>query len=211
MVIHSFKKECSVVMFLILSLIFFPNPTFSQPTKTSLRVDAQSAILMDTLTGQILYEKNPQLKIAPASFVKILTLYLAFDALQAGDLKMDDLVTMSKKVWRTGGSQMFLKARERVQVEDLLKGIAVVSGNDACVALAEYLEGSEETFVSKMNEKAKSLGLKDSLFKNSHGLPAKNQYTTAFDMAVLARRYIEDHPEALAFHSTLEFEYHGIR
>jgi len=209
--VHSFKKGLLSVLFLILFLITFPNQTFPQTTQPRLRIDARSAVLMDALTGQTLYEQNPQLKIAPASFAKILTLYLAFDAIRAGDFKMEDLVTVSKKAWRTGGSQMFLRVGERVKVEDLLKGIAIVSGNDACVALAEHLTGSEETFVSKMNEKAKSLGLKDSLFKNSHGLPAENQYTTALDMAVLARRHIEDHPEAIVFHSTSKFEYHGIR
>jgi len=98
-----------------------------------------------------------------------------------------------------------------VKVEDLMKGVAIASGNDACIVLAEHLSGSEETFVSKMNEKAKLLGLKDSQFKNSHGMPAEDQYTTAMDMAVLSKRYIEDHPEALVLHSTVEFEYNGIR
>jgi len=105
---------------------------------------------------------------------------------------------------------MFIKFGERVKVEDLLRGIAVVAGNDACVALAEHIAGSEEVFVTKMNEKAKLLGLKDSQFKNSHGMPARDQYTTTFDIAILARRYIEDHPEALVLHSIKEFEYHGI-
>jgi D-alanyl-D-alanine carboxypeptidase (penicillin-binding protein 5/6) len=98
-----------------------------------------------------------------------------------------------------------------VKVEDLMKGVAIASGNDACIALAEHLSGSEEAFVSKMNEKAKLLGLKDSQFKNSHGMPGEDQYTTAMDMAILSKRYIEDHPEALVLHSTVEFEYNGIR
>jgi D-alanyl-D-alanine carboxypeptidase (penicillin-binding protein 5/6) len=124
---------------------------------------------------------------------------------------MDDMVTVSERAWRAQGSKMFIKVGERVRVEDLLKGIAVSSGNDACIALAEHLAGSEEVFVSKMNEKANLLGMKDSQFKNSHGMSAEGQYTTAMDMAVLARRYIEDHPEALAFHSTTEYEYNKIR
>jgi D-alanyl-D-alanine carboxypeptidase (penicillin-binding protein 5/6) len=106
---------------------------------------------------------------------------------------------------------MFIKVGERVKVEDLMKGVAIASGNDACIALAEHLSGSEEAFVSKMNEKAKLLGLKDSQFKNSHGMPGEDQYTTAMDMAILSKRYIEDHPEALVLHSTVEFEYNGIR
>ncbi|OGQ08008.1 MAG: hypothetical protein A2026_06980 [Deltaproteobacteria bacterium RBG_19FT_COMBO_46_12] len=210
MMVHSFQKGLLSVLFLILLLIAFPNQTFSQTTQPRLRMDARSAVLMDAPTGQILFEQNPQLKIAPASFVKILTLYLAFDAIRAGGLKMDDLVTVSKKAWRTGGSKMFLKMGERVRVEDLIKGIAVVSGNDACVALAENISGDEKAFVSKMNEKAKTLGLINTQFQNSHGMPAKDQYTTAMDVAILARHYIEAHPEALSFHSTLSFEHNGI-
>ncbi len=227
-------------LLLVIFLIALPNQGFSKTTRTSktaksreagthqktqapkttqtaqtsqggLQCDAQSALLMDGLTGQVLYEQNPQLRMPPASFVKILTLYLVFDALRAGQLKMDDLVTVSERAWRTQGSKMFIKVGDRVKVEDLLKGVAIASGNDACIALAEHLSGSEEVFVSKMNEKAKLLGLKDSQFRNSDGMPADGQYTTAMDMAILSRRYIEEHPEALSFHSTTEFEYNGIR
>ena len=187
----------------------------SQVTSGSLQCDAQSAVLMDGLTGQVLYEQNPNLRIAPASFVKVMTLYLVGDAIRAGQIKADDLVTISETAWRrswkTEGSKMFIKVGERVKVEDLMKGVAIASGNDACVALAEHLSGSEETFVSKMNEKAKALGLKDTQFRNSDGMPAEGQYITAMDMATLSRRYIEDHPEALVLHSTVEFEFNGIR
>jgi len=145
----------------------------------------------------------------------VMTLYLVYDAIRAGQVKMDDLVTVSemawRRAWKTEGSKMFIKVGDRVKVEDLMKGVAIASGNDACVALAEHLSGSEEAFVSKMNEKAKLLGLKDTQFKNSDGMPADGQYITATDMANLSRRYIEDHPEALAFHSMVEFEYNGIR
>jgi len=140
-----------------------------------------------------------------------MTLYLVFDALRAGQLKLDELVTVSEKAWRTQGSKMFIKVGDRVKVEDLMKGVAIVSGNDACIALAEHLSGSEEVFVSKMNEKAKLLGLQDTQFKNSDGMPAEGQQTSAMDMAILSRRYIEDHPEAIALHSTTEYEYNGIR
>ncbi len=211
--VHSFRRRWLPALFLIslIVLIVFPNQTFSQTAQPNLRIDARSAVLMDALSNQILYELNPQLKIAPASFVKILTLYLAFDTYRKGYLKMEDRVTVSQKVWKMGGSRMFLKVGERVKVEDLLKGIAIVSGNDASVALAEHIAGSEEVFVLEMNKKAQLLGLKDSQFKNSHGMPARDQYTTAFDIAILALWYIKDHPEALALHATKEFEYHGIR
>jgi D-alanyl-D-alanine carboxypeptidase (penicillin-binding protein 5/6) len=227
-----------IILFLILFLIALPNQMLSktirtpktskasqkakttQKTETSqitqtpsggLQCDAQSAVLMDGLTGQVLYEQNPNVRIPPASFVKVMTLYVIYDAIRAGQLKMEDMVTVSERAWRMQGSKMFIKVGERVKVEDLMKGVAIASGNDACIALAEHLSGSEETFVSKMNEKAKFLGLKGSQFKNSHGMPAEDQYTTAIDMANLSKRYIEDHPEALVLHSTVEFEYNGIR
>jgi D-alanyl-D-alanine carboxypeptidase (penicillin-binding protein 5/6) len=242
MKIRSFRPMWTPFLLLVIFLMIFPNAILSKTTRTSkatkssqkaqipkkaeatqpaqpasggLHCDAQSAVLMDGLTARVLYEQNPNLKIPPASFVKIMTLYLVYDAIRAGQLKMDDLVTVSERAWKRGwktdSSKMFIKVGERVKVEDLMKGVAIASGNDACVALAEHLSGSEEVFVSKMNEKAKFLGLNDSQFKNSDGMPADGQYITAMDMANLSRRYIEDHPGGLALHSTVEFEYNGIR
>ncbi len=236
---RSCRNLWRAALFLIILSLVIPNQIFSKSAGTSkkskpqrtqetqrtqqtqattqggFRCDAQSAVLMDALSGQVLYEQNPNLRIPPASFGKVLTLYLVFDALRAGQIKMDDMVTVSEKAWKrtykTNSSTMFLKVGERVKVDDLLKGVAIASGNDACIALAEHLSGSEEAFVSKMNEKAKLLGLKDSQFRNPDGMPAADQYTTAVDMATLAKRYIEDHPEALVYHSTVEFEYNGIR
>jgi D-alanyl-D-alanine carboxypeptidase (penicillin-binding protein 5/6) len=232
------KKVWMVLLILFLFFIVFPNPILSKTIKTSkstkpfpksktslkaesgrasqttsgsLQCDAQSAILMDGLTGQVLYEQNPNVNIPPASFVKVMTLYVVYDAIRGKQIKVDDMVTVSERAWRMQGSKMFIKVGERVKVEDLMKGVAIASGNDACIALAEHVSGSEEAFVSKMNEKAKLLGLKETQFKNSHGMPADDQYTTAMDMAILSKRYIEDQPEALALHSSVEFEYNGIR
>ena len=230
--IRSFKNLQMIILISIIFLMAFPNPILSksdraprknkpqqtqraqQTQKTAqggLQWVAQSDVLMDALSGQVLFEKNPDLRIPPASFGKILTLYLVFDAIRAGQLKMDDMVTVSEKAWRIQGSKMFIKVGERVKVEELIKGVAISSGNDACIALAEHMTGSEETFVTKMNEKANLIGMKNSQFKNSHGMPAEGQYTTAMDMVILARRYIQDHPEALTFHSTTEYEYNKIR
>lgn len=206
----SFFKGIVSTLVLSVFLVIPVKKALSQTAQPNLHIRARSAVLMDAISGQVLFDQNPQIKTAPASFVKILTLYLAFDAIRAGGLKMDDLVTVSKNACRTGGSKMFLKMGERVKVEDLIKGIAIVSGNDACVALAEHIAGYEDAFVAKMNEKAKTLGLINTQFQNSHGMPAKDQYTTAMDMAILARHYIEAHPEALSFHSTLSFEHNGI-
>lgn len=238
---RSFKGGCSPVLLLLMLSLVFPNLSLAkrerapkkaeavqthrkskpgpaaqaqqtlQVASSALQCDAQSALLMDGLTGEVLYDQNPRQRIPPASFVKVLTLYLAFDAIRGGQLKGEDLVTVSEKAWRTQGSKMFIKVGSQVKVEDLLKGIAVASGNDACIALAEHMAGSEEVFVTKMNEKAKLLGMNDSAFKNCDGMPAEGQFTTALDMAILAKRYIEDHPEALAIHSMVEFEYNGIK
>lgn len=233
--IYSLKNLRMFIFILVMFSMVFPRqvlsrtqkipkkskPSITQQTRqtqetqgtaqSGLRCDARSAVLMDALSGQLLFEQNPDSKIPPASFGKVLTLYLAFDAIRAGQLKMDEMVTVSEKAWKMQGSKMFIKVGERVKLEDLLKGIAISSGNDACVALAEHMSGSEEAFVSKMNEKASFLGMKDSQFRNSHGMPAEGQVTTAKDMATLAWRYIEDHPKALAFHSTTEYEYNKIR
>jgi D-alanyl-D-alanine carboxypeptidase (penicillin-binding protein 5/6) len=211
MMFRFFRTRWIATPFLMISFIVFSNQTFSQTAQPHLRIGAQSAVLMDARSSQILYEKNPRVRVEPASFVKILTLYVALDTIRARNLSMEDRVTVSQKAWKMGGSKMFLKVGERVKLEDLLKGIAIVSGNDACVALAEYIAGSEGVFVQEMNKKAQLIGLKDSQFKNCHGMPAEGQYMTAFDMALLAQRYTEDHPEALALHSTRVFEYNGIR
>ena len=128
---RALRSGLMAAMSISIFIMVFPNHTLSQTTQPNLRFRAQSVILMDAISGQILYEQTPQLKIAPASLVKILTLYMAFDAIRAGDLKMGDVLTVSAKAWKTGGSKMFLKAGERVRVEDLIKGVAIVSGNDA--------------------------------------------------------------------------------
>jgi len=236
-----YKNVWAIILLMMIVMMIYPSqilcktnrvskaPKASQKAKTtekikttqtgqapsgSLQYDAKSAVLMDGLTGQVLYEQNSDLRISPASFVKVMTLYLVYDAIRAGQLKTDDMVTVSERAWKrtykTKSSTMFLKLGERVKVEDLLKGVAIVSGNDACVALAEHLSGSEEAFVSKMNEKAKSFALKDTQFKNSDGGSADGQYTTAMEMAILSKRYIEDHPEALTLHSTVDYTYNGI-
>ncbi len=179
-----------------------------RPEKVS--VNAKAAVLIDAVTGQILLENNKDQKIEPASFVKILTLYVAFDLIRSGRAKLSDEVFVSQKAWKTGGSQMFIEVNNKVVLEDLIKGIAVVSGNDACVALAEHLYGSTEDFVQVMNETAQKIGMKNSFLRNPHGLPDAQQYTTPYDMALLARQYIHDFPEALHYHSMLEFTYAGI-
>ncbi|MCZ6873944.1 MAG: D-alanyl-D-alanine carboxypeptidase, partial [bacterium] len=174
-------------------------------------INARSAVLMDQATGQVLITYNQNRHIPPASFAKLLTLYIAFDAIKRGKLHLDDEVSISKKAWKTGGSKMFIKVNTKVPVRELIKGIVVVSGNDACVALAEHLYGSVDIFATVMNETAAKLGMQNSHFTNPHGLPNKQQYTTAYDMALLARHYVRNFPQALTFHSMQEYTYAGIR
>jgi D-alanyl-D-alanine carboxypeptidase (penicillin-binding protein 5/6) len=174
-------------------------------------INAKSAVLMDQKTGQVLVEFNQKRRIPPASFAKLMTLYITFDTIKRGKLHLDDEVFISKKAWQTGGSKMFIEVNSKVPVRELIKGIAVVSGNDACVALAEHLSGSTDMFVNIMNETAAKLGMTGTHFMNPHGLPNKQQYTTAYDMALLARNYVRNFPEVLKFHSMQEYTYSGIR
>jgi D-alanyl-D-alanine carboxypeptidase (penicillin-binding protein 5/6) len=134
-----------------------------------------------------------------------------YDTIRSGKTKLTDEVYISKKAWETGGSKMYVGVGSKVPLEEIIKGIAIVSGNDACVAAAEHISGSAEVFVKLMNDTAQKLGMTNSHFENPHGLPSPQQYTTAYDMAILARSYINDFPDALKIHSTLEYTYSGIR
>ena len=174
-------------------------------------VNAKSAALLEGASGQLLASHNKDEKIPPASFVKVLTLYVVYDMIRSDKIKFTDEIYISKKAWETGGSKMYLGVGAKVPLEDIIKGIAIVSGNDACIAVAEHVSGNTETFVKLMNDTAQKLGMTNSHFDNPHGLPSAQQYTTAYDMAILARSYINDFPDALKIHSTLEYTYAGIR
>lgn len=180
---------------------------FHQTIYAQTAVKAKGAVLMDSLTGDILLAHHARLQIPPASFVKLLTLYVVFDALKHQKIKLTDEVHVSKKAWQTRGSKMFIEVDTKVPVEELIKGIAVVSGNDASVAIAEPLYGDVDTFTRVMNRYAQRLGMKDSFFVNPHGLPAQDHLTTAYDMAVLARHYVNQFPEALRFHRLQTYTY----
>jgi D-alanyl-D-alanine carboxypeptidase (penicillin-binding protein 5/6) len=198
---------CILVIALVLAV---PSRLRAQDMPHNFEVDAEAAVLMDAGTGQFVYGQNPHQRIAPASFVKVLTLFLVFDAIDRGQVRLTDLVPISERAWRTGGSKMFVRVGDRVPLEELIKGITVFSGNDACIAVAEYLQGSEEAFVRKMNEKIAELGLRETRFQTVNGWPAPDQYTTAADMALLSRAYIEAHPRALEYHKMKEYTYQGI-
>jgi D-alanyl-D-alanine carboxypeptidase (penicillin-binding protein 5/6) len=162
----------------------------AQPS-TDLAPNARSAILMDAESGTIIYEKNSHQPLPPASITKIMTMLLVMEAIDEGRLKMTDQVQASEYAASMGGSQIFLEAGEVMTVEDLLKGVALASGNDASVALAEKLAGSEEEFVRMMNDKAKKLGMKDTHFVNASGLPAEGHVTSAYDIAVMSRELLK--------------------
>src|SRR5579872_7215366 len=172
---------------------------------------ARNAIIVDYETGAVLLDKGADQRMPPASMSKIMTAYLVYEALKEGHLSLDDYLPVSEKAWRTQGSKMFVPYPGRVKVEDLVRGMIIQSGNDACIVLAEGLAGSEEAFVDQMNEKAKQLGLNNSHFANVDGLPDPNEYVTARDLALLARRLIVDFPEYYHYDSEKDFTYNGIK
>lgn len=161
-------------------------------------VDAAAAVLMEKETGAILYEQNAHDKLEPASVTKVMTLLLVLEAIDDGRLALDDMVTVSAHAASMGGSQVYLKEGEQMSVDDMLKAVAVVSGNDAAVALAEHLAGSEEGFVEQMNQRAAELGMADTCFVNCTGLPAAGHLTSAHDIAVMSRALIQ-HPKILDY------------
>ena len=178
---------------------------------TGIDTQARNAIIVDFEPGAVLLDKGADQRMPPASMSKIMTAYLVYDALKKGKLSLEDILPVSEKAWRTQGSKMFVPYPGRVKVEDLVRGMIIQSGNDACIVLAEGLGGSEEAFVEQENEKAKELGLNSSHFANVSGLPDPNEYVTARDLALLARRLIIDFPEYYHYDSEKEFIYNNIR
>lgn len=165
----------------------------------SIEVSAPSALLMEKETGTVLFSKGEHEKREIASVTKVMTLLLTMEAIDSGILSYDDMVTGSGHASSMGGSQIWLKEGEKMSVRDLLKAVCIVSGNDAAVALGEHIAGSEEAFVQKMNEKAKELGMNDTLFVNCTGLPAEGHLSSAYDVAIMSRELLKDHPDIRDF------------
>ncbi|MED5017633.1 D-alanyl-D-alanine carboxypeptidase [Paenibacillus chibensis] len=189
------KTLLAVVLAFCLTAAAFPQ-TGSAEEKAKqagaeLAANAKSAILMDADTGTIIYEKNSHDKLPPASITKIMTMLLTMEAIDSGKLKLTDMVRTSEYAASMGGSQIFLEPGEEMSVNEMLKGIAMASGNDASVAMAEKIGGTEEAFVQMMNDKAKELGLTDTHFANCNGLPAENHYSSAHDIAVISRELLK--------------------
>ena len=202
-----FKKLIlTVILFFLLSMIPIQPAVFAE-----FDVSAGSAILMETSTGQILFEKNADVAMPPASITKLMTLLIAFEALDEDKVEWDDPVTISKKAWEMGGSQMFLLVDTEVPFGEIVTGISVVSANDGCIAVAEHLYGSEEAFVEVMNKRAKELGLSKTKYKNASGLHVKGHKTSAKDIAVLSRYIIESYPKILELESMPDYTYNEIK
>ncbi len=193
MIIQNLLKVLLIILVCILTNV---------RANSQVEIDATYVILQDHLSGEILYEKDADSKIYPASMTKIMTVLVVFDLLKRGETSLDEKITISEKAWRmsqSGYSSMFIMLNDQVSVENLLKGIIIVSGNDACVALAEGLSGSEEDFVILMNEKAEELGLENTNFGNSSGINDVNNYSTVRDILKLSRHMIMEYPEYYSY------------
>lgn len=174
-------------------------------------LNATAYVLMDAASGEILVQKNADKQLPPASMTKMMTSYLATHELALGNLNEQDQVPVSVKAWKMGGSKMFIREGREVALIDLIKGIIIQSGNDASVAVSEYVAGSEDAFVDLMNRHAQSMGMTNTQFQNATGWPAKGHFSSAHDMAILAQRIINDHPEYYALYKEKYFEFNKIR
>lgn len=199
-------------LFIAVVLFIHGVPAFSQaPLPSPPQLSAKSYVLMDFNSGRIVANDNADLRVEPASLTKMMTAYVVAAELQQGTIKSSDQVTISEKAWRMEGSRMFIEVNKKVSVDDLIKGLIIQSGNDAAVALAEHIAGSEEGFVSLMNNFAQVLGMTGTNFMNSTGLPDPDHYTTAADMAILARSVIGDYPSEYSLYAVKDFTFAGIK
>lgn len=196
-------KKIIIKFSAILALIIFLTGGVNvfADTNENIEVEARAAILMEVSTGKIIYEKNSNEKFAPASVTKVMTMLLTMEHIDSGKIKFDDKVTVSENAKKMGGSSMLLDTGEVRTVEDLIKGIGIASGNDAAVAMAEYLGGSESNFVDMMNDRAKELGMVNTTFKNCTGLPVDGHISTAYDISIMSRELLK-HPDILKYTST---------
>ena len=182
-------------------------PAFAQPIETQ----ARQAYIVDMKTGTVLFEKNADEVMPPSSMSKMMTVHMLFEKLQKGEVKLTDEFPVSEKAWRIQGSKMFVPLGSRVKVEDLIRGIVIQSGNDACIVVAEALAGSEEAFAEQMTKKGRELGLTKTVFKNASGWPHPEHVTTARELAIIARHTIEQFPEYYKYYAELNYTFNGIK
>lgn len=188
-----------------------PPPPKGMPTPAVPALAANNYILVDFNSGRVLVESNPDMRVEPASLTKVMTSYVVFTELAAGNIKLDDKVNVSETAWRTGGSRMFIEPLMEVTVEQLIKGMVIQSGNDASVALAEHLAGTEAAFADLMNHYAAQLGMSNSHFMNATGLPHEDHYTTARDVVTMSVALISDFPNFYRWYSEKEYSFNNIR
>jgi serine-type D-Ala-D-Ala carboxypeptidase (penicillin-binding protein 5/6) len=205
------KNRNTFFNFLLVSMVLLSTQVFSAPIPKAPNPDVSSYILVDYDSGMVIAAKNPDLILPPASITKIMTSYLAFTELQNKTLDLKDEVLISKNAWETGGSKMFIEVGKKVRVDELLHGIITTSGNDASVAMAEHISGNEETFAIYMNQMAESLGMTNTNYANSTGLPNEELYTTAADVALLSRALIKNFPKEYKLYSQKEYVFNKIK
>ncbi|MCS5560385.1 MAG: D-alanyl-D-alanine carboxypeptidase [Marinobacter nauticus] len=206
-------KTVTRTLFLVFSLLLMTGQASAQAVliPSPPQIAGSSWVLMDPLSGRVIMEHNSNERLPPASLTKMMTAYIVERELDEGRISMSDMVPISVKAWRTEGSRTFVQEGTSVSVEDLLKGVIIQSGNDASVALAEFVAGSEGAFVDIMNQQAQLLGMKDTHFENATGLPSADHFSTAYDLAVLARHIIQDYPENYPLYAQKHFTYNNIR
>ena len=204
---HPFTGALRVVVCVLIATVALSTAAAPVLVPSPPKLAASSWILMDATTGKVIVEENADESLPPASLTKMMTDYIAAAEIEAGRITLDDEVPISERAWRTGGSKMFVRVGDRVRLEDLIRGIVIQSGNDASVAVAEYIAGSEEAFADLMNQQADLLGMKNSQFRNPTGWPAEGHYSSARDLALLARQIIVEHPDHYAYYSEREFTY----
>lgn len=197
--------------FMFASPVQAQEPDAPQAAAAGIETDAKQMVLIDIDTDTILAAKNADERMYPSSMTKLMTLYVLFDQLKNGSLKLSDTFTVSEKAWRMQGSKMFVPIGASIPLEDLIRGISVQSGNDACIVVAEGIAGSEEQFAKIMNDTAQKIGMKDTHFMNASGWPDENHYTTAHDLARLGERIILDFPEYHHYSAEPEYTYNNIR
>jgi len=205
------KNKNTFFNFLLASMVLLSTQVFSAPIPKAPNPDVGSYILIDYDSGMVIAAKNPDLVLPPASITKIMTSYLAFIELHNKTLDLKDEVLVSKNAWKTGGSKMFIEVGKKIKIDDLLHGIITSSGNDASVAMAEHISGNEETFAIYMNQVADSLGMTNTNYANSTGLPDENLYTTARDVSLLSRALIKDFPKEYKLYSEKEYVFNEIK
>ena len=195
--------------FITFAVIIFLTLCPVEITAKDIQTSAPNVILYDLTTNTTLIDKNSDTPMPPASMSKLMTVYMVFDRLRSGSLNLDDQFLVSRRAWRKGGSKMFVMVNKRVSVKDLLNGIIVQSGNDACIVIAEGISGTEEAFADAMTRKAREIGLKNSSFTNSTGWPDKHHYMSARDIAKLSAKLIQEFPELYKLFSEKEYTYGG--